>query len=107
MTEFDKAVKRFKADLFCDFDGGLWLDTVYVPIDREYFDSVMRGVVDAHEDESAKLRELLSAALGQVREMCESNKDRCATCPLHHGNDECRMVMACDDARELGVEVDG
>ena len=58
------------------------------------------------EHENAKLRGLLSTALGQVREMCESNKDRCAACPLHHGHDECRMVMAWGDARELGVEVD-
>lgn len=57
------------------------------------------------ERENAKLRELLSTALGQVKEMCESNKDRCATCPLHHGDDECRMVMAWGDARDLGVEV--
>lgn len=57
------------------------------------------------ERENAKLRGLLSTALGQVREMCESNKDRCAACPLHHGHDECRMVMVRNEAREIGVEV--
>lgn len=58
-----------------------------------------------HAERIVRLEELLATALGQVQEMCEANKDRCATCPLHHGHDECLMVAVQNDARDAGVGV--
>ena len=29
----------------------------------------------------------------------------CATCPLHHGYQECQMIMLENDMREAGTEV--
>ena len=59
MVEFEKAVRHIKTCLFWDFADGQWLDTLYMPLDRDYFNRLMQGVVEAHEAENAKLREQL------------------------------------------------
>lgn len=59
MSEFDNAVKHVETCLFWDFVDGQWLDKLYTPLGRDFFNRLMQGVVEAHEAENAKLRELV------------------------------------------------
>lgn len=55
MSEFDKAVKHVETCLFWDFVDGQWLDKLYTPLDRDFFNRLMQGVVEAHEAENVNL----------------------------------------------------
>ena len=61
--------------------------------------------IHEHAERIVKLEELLSTSIIQTREMCELSKDRCAYCPLHFGDDECRMVVLQNDMSDMGIEV--
>lgn len=90
MTEFNKAIKHIKTCLFWDFADGQWLDTLYTPLDRDYFNRLMQGVVEAHEAENAKLRELCGEMLLYI-----AYPYVCV-----------RPSVLVERARELGIEVD-
>ena len=94
MTEFNKAIKHIKTCLFWDFADGQWFDTLYTPLDRDYFNRLMQGVVEAHEAENAKLRELCET-FGMI-----ANDDVCD----YYERDE-MLAQANADARKLGVEL--
>ena len=115
MTEFDKAVKHIKTCLFWDFADGQWLDTLYTPLDRDFFNRLMQGVVDAHEAENAKLRELVRDMMAFVDddEACEHCGHDVECVDAAQGElvlpyeGQCLMLDVFESRmRELGIEVD-
>ena len=101
MTEFDKAVRHIRTCLFWDFADGQWLDTLYTPLDRDYFNRLMQGVLEAHEAENAKLRELVADMFALLDG---------ADCARFPAGDvvitQAQVGNFYDRMRELGIEVD-
>ena len=99
MTEFDKAVKHVKTCLFWDFVDGQWLNTLYTPIDRDYFNRLMQNIVEAHESENAKLREL-------VRDMFRDFANADYELKRNHGRTFMAVTRYEPRLQDLGIEVD-
>ena len=101
MTEFNKAIKHIKTCLFWDFADGQWLDTLSTPLDRDYFNRLMQGVVEAHEAENAKLRKLVCHMYECMSNVDADGNRECFSCKYEGAECEFDRRMA-----QLGVEVD-
>lgn len=107
MSEFDKAVKHVKTCLFWDFVDGQWLEKLYTPLDRDFFNRLMQGVVETHEAESAKMRELVNSYADLFDRYAAMNNG-CG--PYYSGEDwlalanDMRIELA-ECCGELGIEM--